>query len=161
MRSTPARATRCRRSPRRSCAPPPAALCADDVLTRARRFTRGWRWHKEHRLWLTRDPPGALGKAGGGGGAGAGELATFWVWDTDAWAREPRDLAVLFADLEERAPAGAFPHTNNLAYPGQAGAPGQGQGAQGQGVPGQSGPGVGAQGQPLARAFQPPGIAAM
>jgi hypothetical protein len=188
------------------------------------RFSRGWRWHKEQRLWMTKEGiPTGMGMAGGnigfgGIGMGAinmagmggmgqhqnhqglqnhqghqnhqnhqghhqthqsvkgGEHGPFVCWDTDAWARDVREMTVLFADLEERGPAGVFPPGMTLVVPGQGQGQAQGQG-QGQNVAGVNGAqngsqGVGAQGPgqgqgglqgpgATGRAFQGAGIAAM
>jgi CCR4-NOT transcription complex subunit 2 len=99
-----------------------------------RRWNRGWRWHKEQRLWLTKEGmPAAHAKTAGG------EAGAFVVWDADAWAKDVRELSVLYADLEEKL-APVFPQTAALAYPGQ-----------------QAPPAVQVQGRP----FQGAGIAAM
>ena len=95
------RETRCRRSPRRSCKRPPLSPHADSVCTypggATRRYNRNWRYHKELRIWLTKESGTAPSQKVPGG-----EQGTYTFWDPDNWAKERKEMIVLYADLEEK-----------------------------------------------------------
>jgi len=56
-----------------------------------------WRFHKEQRVWITKDqqsPPST--KIQGG------EIGVYLLFDPDNWERKRQEMTVLYADLEER-----------------------------------------------------------
>lgn len=62
-------------------------------------YNRNWRFHKELRMWITRDE--------GAGQRGQGfERGYYSVWVPERWERERREMVVRYEDLEER---GAMP----------------------------------------------------
>jgi len=100
--------TRYRKSPRRSCKQPvqpwPAELTNPETK---RSYNRNWRYHKELRIWLTKESGTAPSQKVPGG-----EQGTYTFWDPDNWAKERKEMVVLYADLEEKtltAPAPAPP----------------------------------------------------
>ncbi|KAF8527030.1 hypothetical protein BU17DRAFT_74080 [Hysterangium stoloniferum] len=104
-------------------------------------WNRNWRWHKDLRHWLTKEtgtPPSQ--KVPGG------EAGTYTFWDPEAWAKERKDLTVLYADLEEKS-IPAFvqgPGLQAVGGGGSGGAPGAGMQAGGNvGQAGGLGVGVG------------------
>ena len=54
-----------------------------------------------------------------------GEQGPYTVWDADAWAKERKDMTILYADLEEKVPLTqqppAQPQTQAQAGPGMVG----------------------------------------
>ncbi|TFL01753.1 hypothetical protein BDV98DRAFT_567476 [Pterulicium gracile] len=62
-------------------------------------FNRNWRYHKEHRVWLTKDTTTATAKIPGG------EQGSYIVWDPETWTRERKELTVVYTELEDRSPS--------------------------------------------------------
>ncbi|TDL19716.1 hypothetical protein BD410DRAFT_791866 [Rickenella mellea] len=61
-------------------------------------FNRNWRFHKDMRLWLTKEAgTRPSGKIDGG------EQGTYTYWDPDNWEKQRKDLTVMYSDLEEKA----------------------------------------------------------
>ncbi|THV03631.1 hypothetical protein K435DRAFT_791661 [Dendrothele bispora CBS 962.96] len=106
-------------------------------------WNRNWRFHKELRLWITKESGSAPSQKVLGG-----ESGTYTYWDPENWTKERKDMTVLYVDLEEKTMP-AF-----LQGPGlvpmsqlQQGQQGQGQGgAMGQGGVGAGMGGAGGQG---------------
>ncbi|KAI9024253.1 hypothetical protein DFJ74DRAFT_756245 [Hyaloraphidium curvatum] len=109
-------------------------------------YNRNWRFHKELRMWITRDE--------GAGQRGQGfERGVYAVWVPERWERERREMLVRYEDLEERGTGvgvgvggvgvGAIGGVGPVGpVPGAAGLPGVGPipGLQGVGVPPGNGP---------------------
>lgn len=141
------------------------------------RYNRNWRYHKDLRLWLTKESGTSPSQKVAGG-----EHGTYTFWDPDGWGKERKDMTVLYSDLEEKnapvfapgaaltlnGPAGAQQQGQAGVIGAQAGAGGMQQGGQGQGqMQGQQGGmgGLGGVGGMMAMgqrgAFQGVGMAAM
>ncbi|KAI9454074.1 hypothetical protein BJY52DRAFT_1286198 [Lactarius psammicola] len=60
-------------------------------------YNRNWRYHKELRIWLTKESGTAPSQKVPGG-----EQGTYTFWDPDNWAKERKEMVVLYADLEEK-----------------------------------------------------------
>lgn len=67
------------------------------------RFNRNWRYHKELRLWLTKEAGTSASRKVEGG-----EHGTYTYWDPESWEKQRKDLTVLYADLEEKSLTPAF-----------------------------------------------------
>ncbi|THH17260.1 hypothetical protein EW146_g3510 [Bondarzewia mesenterica] len=61
-------------------------------------YNRNWRYHKELRLWLTKESGTSPSQKVPGG-----EQGTYTFWDPDNWGKERKDMTVLYADLEEKS----------------------------------------------------------
>ncbi|KAH9960206.1 hypothetical protein BC827DRAFT_420166 [Russula dissimulans] len=70
-------------------------------------YNRNWRYHKELRIWLTKESGTAPSQKVPGG-----EQGTYTFWDPDNWVKERKEMIVLYADLEEKSltvpPAATF-----------------------------------------------------
>lgn len=86
-------------------APPPLPSIPQLTLCS---YARSWRFHKEQRVWLTKD-----GSAQASSKVPGGETGAWVVFDPEAWARERKEATVLWADLEEKTHA-AFPPMTTL-----------------------------------------------
>jgi CCR4-NOT transcription complex subunit 2 len=102
-------------------------------LTIAYRYQRNWRFHKELRLWITKEAGTSTSQKIPGG-----EQGTYTIWDPENWGKERKEMAVVYADLEEKS-IPAFVQGPGLVL--AQGAQGQGQGGGGQQSQGQSGQG--------------------
>ncbi|GLB38599.1 putative NOT2 / NOT3 / NOT5 family protein [Lyophyllum shimeji] len=60
-------------------------------------WNRNWRYHKDLRLWITKESGTAPSQKVPGG-----EQGTYTFWDPENWAKERKDMTVLYADLEEK-----------------------------------------------------------
>jgi CCR4-NOT transcription complex subunit 2 len=87
-------------------------------------WNRNWRYHKELRIWITKESGSAPSTKIPGGEAG-----TYTWWDPESWTKERKEMTVRYADLEEKN-VPAFVMGPGLVL-NQAT-----QGAQGQQVPG-------------------------
>ncbi|KAI0793031.1 hypothetical protein BC629DRAFT_1250434, partial [Irpex lacteus] len=60
-------------------------------------FNRNWRYHKEMRIWITKETgtPSSQKVAGG-------EQGTYTYWDAENWEKARKEMTVLYADLEEK-----------------------------------------------------------
>ena len=66
------------------------------VATMADRYNRNWRYHKELRLWLTKESGTAQSQK-----VPNGEQGTYTFWDPEGWGKERKEMTVLYGDLEE------------------------------------------------------------
>ncbi|KAN0139643.1 NOT2 / NOT3 / NOT5 family domain containing protein [Lactarius tabidus] len=76
-------------------------------------YNRNWRYHKELRIWLTKESGTAPSQKVPGG-----EQGTYTFWDPDNWAKERKEMVVLYTDLEEKTlttPAPAPPPSAGAA----------------------------------------------
>ena len=67
------------------------------LLTPGGSYNRNWRYHKELRIWLTKESGTAPSQKVPGG-----EQGTYTFWDPENWAKERKEMVVLYADLEEK-----------------------------------------------------------
>ncbi|KAF4617728.1 hypothetical protein D9613_005838 [Agrocybe pediades] len=63
-------------------------------------WNRNWRYHKELRLWITKESGTAPSQKVQGGG---GEQGQYTYWDHENWTKERKEMTVLYADLEEKS----------------------------------------------------------
>ncbi|KAA1473840.1 hypothetical protein DENSPDRAFT_840356 [Dentipellis sp. KUC8613] len=61
-------------------------------------FNRNWRYHKDLRLWLTKESGTTPSQKVPGG-----EQGTYTFWDPDNWGKERKEMTVLYSDLEEKS----------------------------------------------------------
>lgn len=87
----------------------------------AARFNRNWRYHKEMRLWLTKEQGLPVSQKIHGGEQGA-----YTYWDPDNWEKARKEMTVVYSDLEEK---GTPNFATNVAAQQQPGTPGVGSGA--------------------------------
>ncbi|KAG8214668.1 hypothetical protein J3R82DRAFT_9746 [Butyriboletus roseoflavus] len=87
-------------------------------------WNRNWRYHKDLRIWITKESGSAPSTKIPGG-----EVGTYTWWDPESWTKERKEMTVRYADLEEKT-VPAFVMGPGLVL-NQAT-----QGAQGQQVPG-------------------------
>ncbi|KAH9480383.1 General negative regulator of transcription subunit 2 [Psilocybe cubensis] len=73
-------------------------------------WNRNWRYHKGLRLWITKETGTSPSQKVQGGG---GEQGSYTIWEPENWAKEPRNLTVLYSDLEEKSHP-AFVNTAGL-----------------------------------------------
>ncbi|KAI0345617.1 hypothetical protein BDW22DRAFT_1369761 [Trametopsis cervina] len=61
-------------------------------------FNRNWRYHKEMRIWITKETgtPSSQKVAGG-------EQGTYSYWDPENWEKARKEMTVLYEDLEEKS----------------------------------------------------------
>ena len=92
-------------------------------------FNRNWRYHKELRLWITKES-GTQPSAKVPGG----EQGRYSYWDPEMWEKAQKEMTVLYSDLEEKshpvfaqgqtlqlnAASAAAPHPNAQPRGGQA-----------------------------------------
>ena len=74
------------------------------VATMADRYNRNWRYHKELRLWLTKESGTAQSQK-----VPNGEQGTYTFWDPEGWGKERKEMTVLYGDLEEKSQAAFAP----------------------------------------------------
>ncbi|KAI0354802.1 hypothetical protein OH77DRAFT_1504491 [Trametes cingulata] len=60
-------------------------------------YNRNWRYHKELRLWLTKETGTQPSQKVPGG-----EQGTYSYWDPEMWEKARKEMTVLYADLEEK-----------------------------------------------------------
>ncbi|EMD39642.1 hypothetical protein CERSUDRAFT_71526 [Gelatoporia subvermispora B] len=60
-------------------------------------FGRNWRFHKELRLWITKETGTTPSQKVAGG-----EHGTYSYWDPENWEKSRKEMTVLYADLEEK-----------------------------------------------------------
>ncbi|KAH7912542.1 hypothetical protein BJ138DRAFT_1148133 [Hygrophoropsis aurantiaca] len=91
-------------------------------------WNRNWRYHKDLRIWITKESGSAPSAKIPGGEAG-----TYTWWDPEGWGKERKEMSVRYADLEEKTvPAFVMGPGLVLAQPGQVASAQQTQGAAGQ-----------------------------
>ncbi|KAJ7163089.1 NOT2 family protein [Mycena filopes] len=87
-------------------------------------WNRNWRYHKDLRLWITKESGTAPSAKVPGG-----EQGLYTIWDADAWGKEHKEMSVLYAELEEKnVPAFVAGPGLVPVGAGAAGSQGQGQG---------------------------------
>jgi len=87
------------------------------------RWNRNWRWHKELRIWITKETGTIPSQKVSGG-----EQGSYTIWDPENWTKEPKEMAVLYADLEEKSVPAFVPGPGLVLA--QAAQQGQAQGQQ-------------------------------
>ncbi|RDB14635.1 General negative regulator of transcription subunit 2 [Hypsizygus marmoreus] len=60
-------------------------------------WNRNWRYHKDLRLWITKESGTSPSQKVPGG-----EEGQYTFWDPDNWMKERKEMTVLYADLEEK-----------------------------------------------------------
>jgi CCR4-NOT transcription complex subunit 2 len=91
------------------------------------RFNRNWRYHKELRLWITKETGTTPSQKVQGG-----EQGQYTFWDPENWCKERKEMTVLYADLEEKN-VPAFANAPTLVPANQSqNVPQQQQSVQGQ-----------------------------
>lgn len=60
-------------------------------------YSRNWRYHKELRVWITKESSTTIVQK-----STHGEQGTYTIWDPDSWTKEAKELSVMYADLEEK-----------------------------------------------------------
>ncbi|KAH7885203.1 hypothetical protein F5I97DRAFT_1347054 [Phlebopus sp. FC_14] len=97
-------------------------------------WNRNWRYHKDLRIWITKESGSAPSTKIPGGEAGS-----YTWWDPESWGKERKEMTVRYADLEEKTvPAFAMGPGLVLAQGGQGVQAQQLQGAIGQPVSNQT-----------------------
>ncbi|KAI5896245.1 uncharacterized protein SCHCODRAFT_02614346 [Schizophyllum commune H4-8] len=71
-------------------------------------YSRNWRYHKELRVWITKESSTTIVQK-----SAHGEQGTYTIWDPESWSKEAKELSVMYADLEEKA-IPAFAPTTTL-----------------------------------------------
>jgi len=99
-------------------------------------WNRNWRYHKDLRVWLTKETGTSPSQKQPGG-----ELGMFTIWDSENWEKTRKRVQVSYSDLEEKTNP-AFP-----AGAGIGGMGGMGSGMSGNVVGGAVGGVVGGLGQ--------------
>ncbi|KDR82564.1 hypothetical protein GALMADRAFT_237941 [Galerina marginata CBS 339.88] len=69
-------------------------------------WNRNWRYHKDLRLWITKESGTSPSQKVQGG---VGEQGLYTFWDTENWVKERKEMTVLYADLEEKSVAAFMP----------------------------------------------------
>ncbi|KAE9396108.1 hypothetical protein BT96DRAFT_861243 [Gymnopus androsaceus JB14] len=75
-------------------------------------FNRNWRFHKEHRLWMTKDSGSHPSSKVHGG-----ESGQYTYWDPENWAKERKDMTVIYAELEEKSTPAFMPGPGLIPAP--------------------------------------------
>lgn len=60
-------------------------------------WNRNWRFHKELRVWLTKETGTSPSQKQPGG-----ETGMFTIWDSENWEKTRKRLQVAYSDLEEK-----------------------------------------------------------
>ncbi|KAF8073553.1 hypothetical protein FPV67DRAFT_1605889 [Lyophyllum atratum] len=60
-------------------------------------WNRNWRYHKDLRLWITKESGTSPSQKVPGG-----EQGQYTFWDPENWVKERKDMTVLYSDLEEK-----------------------------------------------------------
>jgi CCR4-NOT transcription complex subunit 2 len=68
----------------------------DSILTSS--WNRNWRFHKELRLWITKETGTSPSQKVQGG-----EQGRYTFWDPENWSKDQKELTVLYTDLEEKS----------------------------------------------------------
>ncbi|PPQ84281.1 hypothetical protein CVT25_013219 [Psilocybe cyanescens] len=92
-------------------------------------WNRNWRYHKDLRLWITKESGTSPSQKVQGGG---GERGSYTYWDPENWVKERKEMMVLYSDLEEKAVPAFLPNAAGLVLQttGQSQAPGSQQPVQ-------------------------------
>ncbi|KAH8086001.1 hypothetical protein BXZ70DRAFT_956790 [Cristinia sonorae] len=118
-------------------------------------WNRNWRYHKEMRLWITKETGTSPSQKVPGG-----ERGSYSYWDPENWEKARKEMTVIYSDLEEKShPVFVQSQTLQLATPGAtvAGTTSAQPQQQAPTQPSQPGPMVGGR----VSAFQGMGMAAM
>ncbi|KAF9005546.1 hypothetical protein BDQ17DRAFT_1389832 [Cyathus striatus] len=73
-------------------------------------FNRNWRYHKDLRLWITKESGTSPSQKVQNG---IGEQGQYTFWDPENWGKERKEMTVMYADLEEKNTP-AFQHAPGL-----------------------------------------------
>jgi CCR4-NOT transcription complex subunit 2 len=87
-------------------------------------WNRNWRYHKDLRQWITKETGTTPSQKVPGG-----EQGQYTFWDPENWAKERKEMTVMYADLEEKN-VPAFVHGLGLVPTQAAGQVGQQQPTQ-------------------------------
>ncbi|KIL67760.1 hypothetical protein M378DRAFT_101272 [Amanita muscaria Koide BX008] len=71
-------------------------------------YNRNWRYHKDLRLWITKESGMAPSQKVQGG-----EQGQYTYWEPENWCKERKEMTVMYADLEEKT-VPAFATSPNL-----------------------------------------------
>ncbi|THH27653.1 hypothetical protein EUX98_g6533 [Antrodiella citrinella] len=113
-------------------------------------WNRNWRYHKEMRLWITKESGTSPSQK-----VPSGERGSYSYWDPENWEKSRKEMTVIYSDLEEKSqPVFVQTQTLQLATPAAGVAAQAGQQPQPQPTPA---PMVGSR----VAAFQGMGLAAM
>ena len=72
-------------------------------------FNRNWRYHKDLRLWITKESGTQPSQKVPGG-----EQGRYSYWDPEMWEKAQKEMTVLYSDLEEKHPVFAPTQTLQL-----------------------------------------------
>lgn len=61
------------------------------------RYNRNWRFHKDMRLWITKESGTSPSQKVLGG-----ERGTYSYWDPENWEKNRKEMTVVYSDLEEK-----------------------------------------------------------
>ena len=61
-------------------------------------FNRNWRYHKDLRLWITKESGTQISAKIAGG-----EQGRYSYWDPEMWEKNQKEMTVLYSDLEEKS----------------------------------------------------------
>ncbi|KAJ3936053.1 MAG: NOT2 family protein [Lentinula lateritia] len=75
-------------------------------------YNRNWRFHKELRLWITKDNGSNPSSKVPGG-----ESGQYTYWDPENWTKERKDMTVIYAELEEKNVLAFMPGTALIPAP--------------------------------------------
>ncbi|KAJ3732378.1 NOT2 family protein [Lentinula guzmanii] len=75
-------------------------------------WNRNWRFHKELRLWLTKDNTSTPSSKVPGG-----ESGQYIYWDPENWTKERKDFTVIYTELEEKSHPAFMPGTALIPAP--------------------------------------------
>ncbi|KAJ3807683.1 hypothetical protein EV368DRAFT_75674 [Lentinula lateritia] len=75
-------------------------------------YNRNWRFHKELRLWITKDNGSNPSTKVPGG-----ESGQYTYWDPENWTKERKDMTVIYAELEEKNVPAFMPGTALIPAP--------------------------------------------
>ncbi|KAJ3829331.1 NOT2 family protein [Lentinula raphanica] len=75
-------------------------------------FNRNWRFHKEFRLWLTKE-----GVAIPSAKVPGGESGQYTYWDPENWSKERKEMTVIYTELEEKSQPAFMPSAALIPAP--------------------------------------------
>ncbi|KAF8158422.1 hypothetical protein B0H34DRAFT_708778 [Crassisporium funariophilum] len=77
-------------------------------------WNRNWRYHKDLRLWITKESGTSPSQKVQGG---VGEQGQYTFWDPENWGKERKEMTVLYADLEEKSVPAFLPGAGLVLQP--------------------------------------------
>ncbi|KAF8964330.1 hypothetical protein BDZ97DRAFT_1660429 [Flammula alnicola] len=77
-------------------------------------WNRNWRYHKDLRLWITKESGTSPSQKVQGG---VGEQGQYTYWDPENWVKERKEMTVLYADLEEKSVPAFVPGAGLVLQP--------------------------------------------